>query len=157
MKNQIFTLILMAIIAVSLSSCKKDNKADPAEELSGSWVLQKSETSFTISGGTEEALVRDYAAEEQESTIVITEDGQITVRDWNELEETHDVSIGTYEIRDGKIYASIDADSFPFENGFDYTIDGNALTVSVEDTVYIEALDITAEVEFKATTIRFLN
>lgn len=149
MKNNIFTFLLMAVVAIPFTACKKDGDSDPQGELTGTWTLERTETTYRLSDEAEETIVRDYSTETGESTITLTSDGRILVKDWDEDEETHIETSGTFEIRDGKIYASVAGETFPFDNGFDYTIAGNRLTITGDDTIFVEALGINAEVSIR--------
>src|SRR5690554_1087263 len=131
MKTNIFTLFLMAIFIAPLTSCNKDGDNDPdGAELTGTWTLQRTETTYKLTEENEETIVRDYTTEDSPSTVTFTSDGRLLVKDWNEDEDSYIETNGEYEIVDGRIHASIAGDFFGFDDGFTYSIAGNTLTIT---------------------------
>ena len=149
MKNKVLILLMTAFLTVPMVSCDKDKDPEPQNQLAGTWTLQRSEMTVKLSDEATETIIRDYTSESDPSTIVLTSDGQITVKDWDEDEGDYVVTTGTYEIRDGKLFATVAGEVLPFNNGFDYSISGNVLTISGTDELFIEQLGIDAEVDLK--------
>lgn len=153
MKTKMFIYLLMPLLAAPFLACDKDDD-DPQNELTGTWKLERTETTYRFSDDAQETVVRDYTTEDQESTITLTSDGRILVKDWDEDDETYIETSGTFEVRDGKLHASIAGEVLPFDNGFDYDVSGNTLTITGEDMIYVEVFDLEAEASIRITLRR---